>query len=396
MPTEKNYRILLADDDVTLTSILGEELRSLDYEVDVCENGLVALQHIILTKPHLVLLDHGMPGMDGLTLCRKLRTLGVGVRVIFVSAASRLEAKVAGLDAGADDYLTKPYDVEELLARIRVQLRNTVPAATTRTHAESLIGALGDPRAELRDSARRVIAQQADTGLHFQLFGDFKLAWQGIDLTQLLWNRRKPIMVLKLLLAHYGRIVLTDVIEEALWPQLAPVNARRSLYVAIGRLRQSLDPFGPGRVETVVGGYRFHLAASDDLDLRQFDRLAHTARLGLGEKQTCGGAIDAITEMSEIYTGDPLADELYAEWASPIRTQVRSEFVDLLRRASMILRSQGKLEEASFFLCRLLELEPTEPQHAQDLAQCLKEHGNDASASNLLARTNRTLNEFYP
>lgn len=391
MSGQSGYRILLADDDVTLTAILGQELRLLDYDVDVCEDGMIALQHIILDRPHLVLLDHGMPGMDGQTLCRKLRTLGVDVRIIFVSGASRLDAKVAGLDAGADDYITKPYDVEELLARIRAQLRYAGPVSTSRYDAESLIRALYDARPELRQTARQAIAQQTDTGLRFQIFGDFKISWQGIDLTRLLWNRRKPIMLLKLLLAHYDRVVVSDVVQEALWPELSEASARRSMHVAVRRLRESLEPFGAERIKTVAGGYRLQLAADDELDLRRFDRLAHLATLGLGNDKTRSGAIDAVTEMSEIYTADALADELYSEWAAPVRTQIRTEFVDLLSRTSMILRSQGQFKEATFFLCRLLGLEPADPQHAEELARCLREHGCDASASNLLARTDRIL-----
>ena len=117
-------RILLVDDEAQITRALRRSLTSHGYEVQVAADGAEALATFRLWQPDLVVADLAMPNMSGLELCRRLRAISA-VPVIVLSATSEERAKVEALDAGADDYLTKPFGMDELLARLRVLLRRS-------------------------------------------------------------------------------------------------------------------------------------------------------------------------------------------------------------------------------------------------------------------------------
>jgi diguanylate cyclase (GGDEF)-like protein len=119
----KNRRVLCVDDDDTNRTLVGKALEFEGYQVRLAESGHEALQVLNDWHPHLVLLDVNMPGLNGLETLTKLHARDEYVSVMFVSANSRTEDIVRGLDAGADDYVTKPFEVGALLARVRAQLR---------------------------------------------------------------------------------------------------------------------------------------------------------------------------------------------------------------------------------------------------------------------------------
>src|SRR5215469_3113739 len=123
------YKVLVIEDDAAISRVLQLELQHEGYEVEVARDGLEGLERA-LKEPDLVILDLMLPRMDGLEVCKRLRAKS-RVPVIMLTAKDRVPDKVTGLDLGADDYLTKPFATDELLARVRARLREKTPKANT-------------------------------------------------------------------------------------------------------------------------------------------------------------------------------------------------------------------------------------------------------------------------
>jgi DNA-binding response OmpR family regulator len=118
-------KILLIEDDIKLAQFIEMELTCEEYQVSMAHNGLDGLTQARQNPPDLVVLDWMMPGLTGVEICRRLRSTGSKVPIILVTARDEISDRVSGLDAGADDYVIKPFSIEELLARIRSNLRRT-------------------------------------------------------------------------------------------------------------------------------------------------------------------------------------------------------------------------------------------------------------------------------
>jgi DNA-binding response OmpR family regulator len=117
--------ILLVEDEVKLARFIELELSSEGYQVSVANEGMNGLMLARESAPDLVILDWMLPGLSGIEICRRLRSTGISVPVILLTAKDEVSDRVTGLDAGADDYVVKPFSIEELLARIRAHLRRT-------------------------------------------------------------------------------------------------------------------------------------------------------------------------------------------------------------------------------------------------------------------------------
>ena len=137
-------RLLIAEDEKNLNKILAQQLRDNGYSVDACFDGEDALDHIRMTDYDGVILDIMMPKLDGLEVLKKMRADRIDTPVLFLTARDSVADRVEGLDLGADDYLTKPFAFEELLARVRVLIRkksgnktNTYPLADLTLDAQS-------------------------------------------------------------------------------------------------------------------------------------------------------------------------------------------------------------------------------------------------------------------
>lgn len=124
-------RILYAEDEIALSRAVAKILEKNNYTVDVVHNGLDALDYLQNGNYDIAILDIMMPKMDGITALRKLRSVGITIPVIMLTAKTEIDDKVLGLDSGANDYLTKPFDTKELLARIRVLTRGVRPVDST-------------------------------------------------------------------------------------------------------------------------------------------------------------------------------------------------------------------------------------------------------------------------
>jgi len=132
-------RILLVEDDPKLAKFIESELTLEGYHVTVAPNGLDGLTLARTAEPDLLILDWMLPGISGLDICLRLRSTGVQVPIIMLTAKDEVPDRVTGLNAGADDYVTKPFSMEELLARVKARLRRTQPNDPDQLQFEDLI-----------------------------------------------------------------------------------------------------------------------------------------------------------------------------------------------------------------------------------------------------------------
>ena len=128
--------VLLVDDDAPIRRMLERTLTAEGYDVAAVADGGAALAQVERSLPDVIVLDVAMPGLDGLAVTRRLRAKGLPVPILLLTARDALEERVAGLDAGADDYLVKPFEVEELTARLRALLRRNQPPGETLAFAD--------------------------------------------------------------------------------------------------------------------------------------------------------------------------------------------------------------------------------------------------------------------
>ena len=121
-------KILLAEDEVSMARAIVRILEKSNYHADAVNNGIDAVNYLMNGDYDAVILDVMMPGMDGIAVLKKIRDMGINIPVIMLTAKAEIEDKVLGLDSGANDYLTKPFDAKELLARIRAMTRSQISA----------------------------------------------------------------------------------------------------------------------------------------------------------------------------------------------------------------------------------------------------------------------------
>lgn len=225
--------VLIVEDDQALRTALERALRFDDYDVTVAFDGAQGLEALKDSVFDAVVLDIGLPHIDGLTLCRMLRDKGRSEPVIMLTARTELSDKVAGLDAGADDYLAKPFSVEELLARIRALLRR--PMTVDQNQSSQLTA--GDL---VVDPTTRAVTH----------------CGQVIELTKLEFD------LLELLVLNKNVVVRRDTIYQRIWGYDFETRSR-SLDVTISYLRNKLEGDGrPRMIQTVRGiGYVVRLPA---------------------------------------------------------------------------------------------------------------------------------------
>ncbi|MGX5680291.1 response regulator [Schumannella luteola] len=220
-------RILIADDDPQMVRALRITLSARGYDVVVAEDGRDALDQAIATHPDLVVLDLGMPGLTGLEVIEALRGW-TDVPILVVSGRSESWDKVEALDAGADDYVTKPFSADELLARVRALSRRTAPAPD-------------EPVVEFGDVTVDLAARLASR------------AGSPIRLTPTEWR------ILEVLVRHPDRLVTREMLLTEVWgPQYTSDTGYLRLYLSQLRKKLEPDPSSPRYLLTEAGmGYRF-------------------------------------------------------------------------------------------------------------------------------------------
>lgn len=222
-------RILIVDDERQITRVLSRGLTTKGYDVHIAADGEAALQTFTDWHPDLVVTDLSMPNMNGLELCRRLRAFSE-VPIIVLSVKGEERSKVEALDAGADDYVTKPFGIDELLARIRATLRR---APVAKDNAKSLLE-VGDFRIQLDE--RKVTIQDKEVRL-----------------------TPKEYDLLVYLLRHPGKVLTHHMLLGAIWGGNY-TEQTEYLRVFIGQLRKKIesDPANPKYILTEPWiGYRF-------------------------------------------------------------------------------------------------------------------------------------------
>ena len=218
-------RVLIVDDEPPIRKLLRMGLGTQGYEVIDAPNGKVALEAMV-NKPDLVILDLGLPDMQGIDLLRRMRAQNEAVPIVVLSSRGDEAAKVAALDLGADDYVTKPFGMDELLARIRAALRHQL-----QVHGERPIFRVGDLAVDL---VRRVV----------------KVGDKEVRLSP------KEYELLRVLVQHAGKVLTHKFLLRELWNDLTDSQYLR---VYVRQLRQKIeeDPERPHYILTETGiGYR--------------------------------------------------------------------------------------------------------------------------------------------
>ena len=220
-------RVLVVDDDPQLREALSRALELDGYEVNTASNGVKALDAISGDRPDVMVLDVMMPYVGGLDVCRTLRERKDRLPILVLTARDEVGDRVAGLDAGADDYLTKPFALEELRARLRALLRRTANEEADETGQLSYDDLVLDPLARTVHRGSR-----------------------PIDLT------RTEFALLELLMRNAGRPLQRDVIMDRVWGWESEPTSN-SLEVFVGYLRRKTEASGePRLIHTVRGvGY---------------------------------------------------------------------------------------------------------------------------------------------
>ncbi|HEY7440115.1 MAG TPA: response regulator transcription factor [Acidimicrobiia bacterium] len=217
-------RILVVDDEPAVRDAVQRALGFEGYKVDLAADGREALEAVSLNPPDAIVLDVLMPNMDGLEVCRKIRAAGNRTPILMLTARETVADRVSGLDAGADDYLVKPFALQELLARLRALLRRSGAD-------DAIIVKYAD--LEL-DPERHIVTRGA----------------RQIELT------RTEFLLLELLLRHAGKVLPRSVILEEVWGYDFETSSN-SLEVYVGYLRRKTEAEGePRLIQTVRGvGY---------------------------------------------------------------------------------------------------------------------------------------------
>jgi two-component system response regulator MprA len=220
-------RILIADDEPAVRSSLERALELEGYQVELAVDGPDAIDHAHRREPDALILDVSMPGVDGLEVCRRLRSDGLRLPILMLTAREEVTDRVAGLDAGADDYLTKPFALDELLARLRALLRR-----------------LSD------DGELRFADVVLDPKTHSMHRGE-----REIDLT------KTEYLLMELFLRNPRQVLPRSLIFERVWGYDFGY-ATNSLDVYIGYLRRKLEANGGSRLLHTKRGVGYMLRES--------------------------------------------------------------------------------------------------------------------------------------
>ncbi|MDJ0393963.1 response regulator transcription factor [Rhodococcus sp. G-MC3] len=222
-------RILVVDDDRAVRDSLRRSLTFNGYTVEQAVDGLDALEKVAASRPDALVLDVMMPRLDGLEVCRRLRSTGDDLPILVLTARDSVSERVAGLDAGADDYLPKPFALEELLARLRALLRRTAMDADADSEAMTFADLSLDP-----------VTREVTRGE------------RSISLT------RTEFSLMEMLMMNPRRVLTRSRILEEVWGYDFPTSGN-ALEVYVGYLRRKTEAEGETRLIHTVRGVGYVL-----------------------------------------------------------------------------------------------------------------------------------------
>jgi DNA-binding response OmpR family regulator len=230
-------RVLVIEDEEKMADVLKRGLEEENFEVDVASDGDRGLEMAKSSQPDFIILDIGLPGMDGFQVAREVRNAGIKTPVLMLTARDTTEMKVHGLDSGADDYLTKPFAFAELLARLRALQRRTQSADTT---------------LQIGDLSLNLITRRATrAGVEMQL-------------------TNKEFGLLEFFMRHPDEILSREILSEKVWEETFD-TLTNVIDVYINYLRNKIDRnFEPKLIQTVRGvGYRFKTPTTESRQITE-------------------------------------------------------------------------------------------------------------------------------
>ncbi len=228
---ENAQRILVVDDESSISDLISTSLRFVGFDVRTAANGAQALQMAEEFKPHAMVLDVMLPDLDGFEVCKQIRNEGVETGVLFLTAKDGMEDKVKGLTLGGDDYMTKPFSLEELVARLRALLRRT-----------------GVTQIEQDEEKIRFADLELDEATH-----EVRRAGQLLDLSP------TEFLLIRYLLINADRVVSKSQILDHVWQYDFRGDAG-IVETYISYLRKKIDIFDPPLIHTIRGvGYRLRM-----------------------------------------------------------------------------------------------------------------------------------------
>jgi len=229
--TSPHSYIAIVDDDGAIRNSLGRALRMENYDVELFEDGLSALKAFQLKAPEAIVLDLQLPDIDGLEVCRRIRRAGDATPILMLTARDAVNDRVEGLDVGADDYLVKPFDLAELLARLRALLR----------------------RRNLTDGDDAVLRFE-DVSLN-RSTREVRRGDRAVELTKIEFD------LLELFLQHPRQVLTREQILDLVWGYTFD-SGTNSLAVYIGYLRRKLEESGESRLIQTVRGVGYSLRSA--------------------------------------------------------------------------------------------------------------------------------------
>ena len=224
-------RILVVDDESSISDLISTSLRFVGFDVRTAANGAQALQIAEEFKPHAMVLDVMLPDLDGFEVCKQIRNEGVEAGVLFLTAKDGMDDKVKGLTLGGDDYMTKPFSLEELVARLRALLRRT-----------------GVTQIDQDEEKIRFADLELDEATH-----EVRRAGQLLDLSP------TEFLLIRYLLINADRVVSKSQILDHVWQYDFRGDAG-IVETYISYLRKKIDIFEPPLIHTIRGvGYRLRM-----------------------------------------------------------------------------------------------------------------------------------------